>query len=48
MELPERHLKDLREYTQVIVRESGRLQTLVDRLLEPHRMPHIVGGGEYS
>jgi two-component system, NtrC family, nitrogen regulation sensor histidine kinase GlnL len=43
MELPERHLKDLREYTQVIVREAGRLQTLVDRLLEPHRMPHIVG-----
>ena len=43
MELPERHLRDLREYTQVIVREAGRLQTLVDRLLEPHRMPHIVG-----
>ena len=43
MELPERHLKDLKEYTQVIVREAGRLQTLVDRLLEPHRMPHIVG-----
>jgi two-component system, NtrC family, nitrogen regulation sensor histidine kinase GlnL len=43
MELPERHLKELREYTQVIIRESGRLQTLVDRLLEPHRMPHIVG-----
>lgn len=43
MELPERHLKELREYTQVIVREAGRLQTLVDRLLEPHRMPHIVG-----
>jgi len=43
MELPERHLKELREYTQVIIRESGRLQTLVDRLLAPHRMPHIVG-----
>ena len=43
MELPERHLKELREYTQVIIREAGRLQTLVDRLLEPHRMPHIVG-----
>lgn len=43
MELPERQLKDLREYTQVIIREAGRLQTLVDRLLEPHRMPHIVG-----
>jgi two-component system nitrogen regulation sensor histidine kinase GlnL len=43
LELPERQLKDLREYTQVIIREAGRLQTLVDRLLEPHRMPHIVG-----
>lgn len=43
MELPERHLKDLREYTQVIVKEADRLQTLVDRLLAPHRRPHIVG-----
>ncbi|MEA5096910.1 MAG: nitrogen regulation protein NR(II) [Burkholderiaceae bacterium] len=43
MELPERHLRELREYTQVIIRESGRLQTLVDRLLAPHRRPHIVG-----
>jgi two-component system nitrogen regulation sensor histidine kinase GlnL len=33
---------DLREYTQVIIKESDRLQTLVDRLLEPHRHPHIV------
>ncbi|MDB0526414.1 nitrogen regulation protein NR(II) [Ralstonia solanacearum] len=39
-ELPERAL---REYTQVIIKESDRLQTLVDRLLEPHRHPHIVG-----
>lgn len=38
-ELPER---SLREYTQVIIKESDRLQTLVDRLLEPHRHPHIV------
>ncbi|CAG9164119.1 nitrogen regulation protein NR(II) [Cupriavidus pampae] len=38
-ELPERAL---REYTQVIIKESDRLQTLVDRLLEPHRHPHIV------
>lgn len=37
-ELPER---SLREYTQVIIKESDRLQTLVDRLLEPHRHPHI-------
>jgi len=38
-ELPDRAL---REYTQVIIKESDRLQTLVDRLLEPHRHPHIV------
>jgi two-component system nitrogen regulation sensor histidine kinase GlnL len=43
LELPERHLKELREYTQVIVKEADRLQTLVDRLLAPHRSPHIVG-----
>lgn len=33
---------DLREYTQVIIKEADRLQTLVDRLLAPHRKPHIV------
>jgi two-component system nitrogen regulation sensor histidine kinase GlnL len=33
----------LREYTQVIIKEADRLQTLVDRLLAPHRRPHIVG-----
>lgn len=43
LELPDRHLKELREYTQVIIKESDRLQTLVDRLLAPHRRPHIVG-----
>ncbi len=42
MELPGRNMKDLREYTQVIIRESERLQKLVDRLLVPHRRPHIV------
>jgi len=42
-ELPERHLKELREYTQVIIKEADRLQTLVDRLLAPHRRAHIVG-----
>ena len=42
LELPERHLKELREYTQVIIKEADRLQTLVDRLLAPHRRPHIV------
>ncbi|MGF7191354.1 two-component system nitrogen regulation sensor histidine kinase GlnL [Robbsia andropogonis] len=34
--------RELKEYTQVIIKESDRLQTLVDRLLEPHRHPHIV------
>ncbi len=34
---------DLREYTQVIIREADRLQSLVDRLLAPHRRPHVVG-----
>lgn len=43
LELPERHLKELREYTQVIIKEADRLQTLVDRLLAPHKRPHIVG-----
>ncbi len=42
-ELGARERQELREYTQVIVKESDRLQTLVDRLLEPHRHPHIVG-----
>jgi two-component system nitrogen regulation sensor histidine kinase GlnL len=43
LELPGQGLKDLREYTQVIIKESDRLQTLVDRLLAPHRRPQIVG-----
>jgi two-component system nitrogen regulation sensor histidine kinase GlnL len=43
LELPERQLNGLREYTQVIIKEADRLQTLVDRLLAPHRRPHIVG-----
>ncbi len=29
----------LREYTQVIIKEADRLQTLMDRLLVPHRVP---------
>ena len=32
----------LREYTQVIISEADRLQALVDRLLAPHRKPHVV------
>ena len=43
LELPSRHLRELSEYTQVIIKEADRLQTLVDRLLAPHRHPHIVG-----
>jgi two-component system, NtrC family, nitrogen regulation sensor histidine kinase GlnL len=34
--------KALTEYTQVIIKEADRLQVLVDRLLAPHRKPHIV------
>jgi two-component system, NtrC family, nitrogen regulation sensor histidine kinase GlnL len=36
------HSKELVEYTQVIIREADRLQSLVDRLLEPHRHAHVV------
>jgi two-component system nitrogen regulation sensor histidine kinase GlnL len=35
--------KALIEYTQVIIHEADRLQLLVDRLLAPHRSPHVVG-----
>jgi two-component system nitrogen regulation sensor histidine kinase GlnL len=34
---------ELSEYTQVIIHEADRLQSLVDRLLAPHRRPHVVG-----
>jgi two-component system nitrogen regulation sensor histidine kinase GlnL len=34
--------KELTEYTNVIIREADRLQALVDRLLAPHRRPHVV------
>jgi two-component system nitrogen regulation sensor histidine kinase GlnL len=42
-ELPPAHAAELSEYTQVIIKEADRLQVLVDRLLAPHRRPHIVG-----
>jgi len=32
---------ELREYTQVIIKESDRLQALMDRMLTPHRAPQI-------
>jgi len=35
--------RELIEYTQVIIHEADRLQSLVDRLLAPHRHPHLVG-----
>ena len=34
--------RPLAEYTQVIIHEADRLQALVDRLLAPHRKPHVV------
>jgi two-component system nitrogen regulation sensor histidine kinase GlnL len=42
-QLLERELPDdaLLEYTQVIVKEADRLQSLMDRLLTPHRLPKI-------
>src|SRR5262245_43579910 len=32
---------ELREYTQVIIKEADRLQLLMDRLVTPHRPPHL-------
>jgi two-component system nitrogen regulation sensor histidine kinase GlnL len=34
--------RELTEYTRVIIEEADRLQALVDRLLAPHRRPHVV------
>ena len=34
--------RELTEYTRVIIQEADRLQGLVDRLLAPHRRPHVV------
>jgi two-component system nitrogen regulation sensor histidine kinase GlnL len=33
---------ELREYTQVIIKEADRLQALMDRLLTPHRAPRLA------
>jgi len=43
-QLLERELErpELREYTQVIIKEADRLQVLMDRLLTPHRPPRIA------
>jgi two-component system, NtrC family, nitrogen regulation sensor histidine kinase GlnL len=37
----ELHQPELREYTQVIIKEADRLQALMDRMLTPHRAPRI-------
>ena len=42
LEVPEAHRKSLMEYTQVIIKETDRLQNLVDRMLIPHKRVHIV------
>jgi two-component system, NtrC family, nitrogen regulation sensor histidine kinase GlnL len=34
--------RDQREYTQVIIKEADRLQSLVDRLLAPHRKARLA------
>lgn len=36
----ELHSPDLKEYTQIIIAESDRLQSLVDKMLGPNRLPH--------
>ncbi len=43
-QLLERELErpELREYTQVIIKEADRLQALMDRLLTPHRAPRVA------
>lgn len=41
-DLSERRAKELREYTQVIIKEADRLQVLVDRLLAPNRLPQVI------
>ncbi|KAA0874624.1 nitrogen regulation protein NR(II) [Nitrincola tapanii] len=42
-QLLERELTDveLHDYTRVIIEEADRLRNLVDRLLGPHKLPHI-------
>jgi two-component system nitrogen regulation sensor histidine kinase GlnL len=42
-QLLERELEkpELKEYTQVIIKEADRLQGLMDRLLTPHRVPNV-------
>jgi two-component system, NtrC family, nitrogen regulation sensor histidine kinase GlnL len=39
---------ELREYTQVIIKEADRLQALMDRLLTPHRQPRLAPLGVHE
>ena len=39
---------ELREYTQVIIKEADRLQSLMDRLLTPHRQPRLAPLGVHE
>jgi len=41
LRLPGTRGGELREYTQVIIKEADRLQSLMDRMLTPHRAPKI-------
>jgi len=41
LRLPGRRGPELREYTQVIIQEADRLQSLMDRMLTPHRAPRV-------
>jgi two-component system nitrogen regulation sensor histidine kinase GlnL len=49
-QLLERELErpELREYTQVIIKEADRLQALMDRMLTPHRAPRIEALGVHE
>jgi two-component system, NtrC family, nitrogen regulation sensor histidine kinase GlnL len=49
-QLLERELErqELREYTQVIIKEADRLQTLMDRMLTPHRTPRLEPVGVHE
>jgi two-component system, NtrC family, nitrogen regulation sensor histidine kinase GlnL len=39
---------ELREYTQVIIKEADRLQRLLDRMLTPHRTPRVEPVGVHE
>jgi two-component system, NtrC family, nitrogen regulation sensor histidine kinase GlnL len=42
------YFDELREYTQVIIKEADRLQTLMDRMLTPHRTPRFEPVGMHE